>query len=97
MCLFTFGLLAKTLSMVVAYFSALFRHLLRKAAISTIRKVSGLTVKPGTILIRGGCVKYRRPTFAKSVNKFLWPVNCLNMSDRNNSNIIAVSDIRQLQ
>lgn len=37
MCLFTVGLLGKIVSMYVAYFKALFRYLLRKAAISTVR------------------------------------------------------------
>lgn len=37
MYLFTFGLLGKTHGMAVAYFKALYRHLLTKAAISTIK------------------------------------------------------------
>jgi hypothetical protein len=37
MCLFTFGLLGKTVRIFVAYFKALFQHLLSKTAISTIR------------------------------------------------------------
>ena len=96
--LYLYLLLGKTLNMFVACSKALFRHLLRKAAISTIR-IGSLRPESQTQNHpnkRQG-VKYSGPTFANSyINSWRWSVKYPNMSDRNISNIVALSNSKLL-